>query len=71
MLTNGLRRAAPSRTDAWQLEDDGYVLPRPRATAVATPGRVVPQPSAVPSRSPTACAASGFKAEAPASESRT
>ena len=71
MLTDGLRRAAPSRTDAWQLEDNGYMLPRPRATAVATPGRVVPQPSAVLSRSPTAFAAIGFKVEGPASESRT
>jgi hypothetical protein len=35
VLTNGLRRAEPFPTRARQLEDEGYVLPRPRAAFVA------------------------------------
>jgi hypothetical protein len=33
VLTSGLRGQASSAAGAWQLEDNGYVLPRPRATA--------------------------------------
>jgi hypothetical protein len=37
MLTRGLRGQASSVAGAWQLEDNGYVLPRPRATAGPVP----------------------------------
>ena len=70
VLTNGLRRAGSSPTGAWQLEDNGYVLPRPRAAAGAVSLRAQPRPSAVRSRSSSGVGASRFQAEGPPTESR-
>jgi len=50
VLTNGTRRAGASPGGARQLEDEGYVLPRPRVAFVMARPCPQPQRDVVPSR---------------------
>jgi hypothetical protein len=57
LLKKGLRRSGASPTGARQLEDDGYVLPRPRVAFVVTPVDAEPERNAGESRPATTVAA--------------
>ena len=69
MLTAALLRAGASPTGARQLEDDAYVLPRPRAAVGVAHLGTKHQRTIVLSRAPTATAASSLPIADPASES--